>query len=158
MLRALIGACAIWFAAVSEADSCYAPSFFKGIVFESVPPDTPRNALILEVDFTPDAVRREYTNDPRVATARVLRVVRGSYELGTVRVALGDSTCDYPWVFGARGLIIGYLRTPEEAQAAQQRARDRGGIFRWPHRETVFVPFAETVVSRDQRTGAESNP
>jgi hypothetical protein len=159
MLRALMAACALWLVAPSDALSCIAPGFFRGVVFETPPPDTPPNALILEVTFEADQLSRD-----GAMTARVNRVVRGEYDRDTVLVALSDWSCDAPFVFGMQGLIIGYIVTPDEARVRDDQVRVQGGhallqpygegarpIRTWPRGETIFVPMSESVSARRAR-------
>jgi hypothetical protein len=154
MWRALTAACALWLAVAGDALSCIEPGFFRGIVFEAPPPDTPPDALILEVTFEPGGASRD-----GAMTARVNRVVRGEYDRDTVVVALSGLSCDAPFIFGASGLIIGYLVTPDEGRAPTHRGRallqpyGEGAppIRNWPRDETVFVPMSESVSARRAR-------
>jgi len=83
--------------------------------------------------------------------AHVIEVVRGEYSEPTVRVAIGGSSCDSPFIFGRRGLIIGEFVTPEAGQARYNAAQidiPEGWRMTWPFDETVFDAMTE---SRDER-------
>ncbi len=92
--------------------------------------------------------------EPIAVEARVIEVVRGEYSAPTVRVAIGGSSCDSPFIFGRSGLIVGEFVTPDEGQARYDAANaDRPNElgFTWPFNETVFNAIRETRDDRDLR-------
>src|SRR5262245_13719800 len=164
--RRLFLAAFVWLALASGAQACLGTNLHRGVVFEEVPWDAPPNALILRVEFDGRDVRRiagpRPTSPmdewllmmPTAVDARVVEVVRGEYSAPTVRVAIGGSSCDSPFIFGRRGLIMGEFVTPSEGQARYDAAvaNHPGNLaFRWPFTETVFDAITETRDGRDMR-------
>jgi hypothetical protein len=158
MLRAAIfAACATWFASGALANACIVSDGFSGIIYGDIPADAAPDAIVLNVEFSERTIRepRRYGD---VATARVQRVIRGHFDGTTVGVGLGGSSCDYPFIYGGRGLIIGHIFTPAEGQARSDGINHETNEqtrlqFMWPYQETVFIPMTEAVAERRTRTG-----
>lgn len=179
MLRALLAAVLCWCTLVSGAHACLGTNLHEGVVFEAVPWNAPPDALILRVEFDRADVRRiagprpttqgrEWLLIERIAVdARVIEVIRGEFDQPTVRVAIGGSSCDSPFIFGTSGLLVGRMVTPEEGQARldawhpsqpSSTARDVDGVLivsaprlTWPFTEPVLDAITENRDDRDLR-------
>ncbi|MBP6689109.1 MAG: hypothetical protein KA153_03885 [Hyphomonadaceae bacterium] len=166
MWRTPLVATLLWCAFATSAHACLGTNFHRGVIYDDIPWDTPPDSLVLRVEFDRGDVRRiagPRTTDPmnewllmeRIAVeARVIEVVRGSYNQPTVSVAIGGSSCDSPFIFGRRGLILGSFVAPTEGQARYDAAvADQPGAlaFSWPFNETIFDAMTETRDDRDLR-------
>ncbi len=164
MLRALIAAALLWTGFAGTAQACLGTNLHRGIIYDEIPWDAPADALILRVEFNRGDVRRlagprptdpahEWLLMQRVAVdARVIEVIRGDHDRSTVRVAIGGSSCDSPFIFGRRGLIIGTFVTPADGQARYDAAEPNPNLrFTWEFGDTVFVALEETRDDRDLR-------
>lgn len=166
MLRALFITTFAWCALATAAQACIGTNHHRGVVFDSVPSDAPADALVLRVEFDRAVVRRIAGPRPtspayerllmeRIAVdARVIEVVRGEYNHPTVRVAIGGSSCDSPFIFGRRGLIVGTFVTPAAGQARYDSAVSSlpdGVRLIWPFNEIVFDAMTESRDERDLR-------
>jgi hypothetical protein len=157
MLRVLAPVFLMALVIAAPANACIVSDGYTGILFNDIPADAVADDVVLDVEFSWQAVRESRVVSA-VVTAHVKRVVRGEFSGRTVRVGLGDSSCDYPFIFGRSGLLIGHMVTPEEGQALYDRAdwpvfNGERLQFAWPFQKTVFVPMTETVRHRRERTG-----
>ena len=157
MLRPFVLALIAAVVVTADANACIITDGYTGILFDDIPVDAAADDVVLDVEFSWQAVR-ESRFTSAVVTAHVRRVVRGEFHGNTVRVGLGNSSCDYPFIFGRRGLLIGHFVTPDEGQALNDQApalvfNGESMHFAWPFREIVFVPKSETVGHRRRRTG-----
>jgi hypothetical protein len=166
VMRALINAAIAWIALTTAAHACLGTNLHRGVVFDEIPWNAPSNAIVLRVEFDRADVRRlagPRATDPArewllmekvPVDARVIEVVRGAYDHPTVRVVIGGSSCDSPFIFGRSGLIVGAFITPAEGQARYDAAMPdapNGLRFTWPFRDTVFGAITETRDDRDLR-------
>ncbi|MBI3439638.1 MAG: hypothetical protein HY054_13515 [Proteobacteria bacterium] len=154
MLRALALTLFLALVIAAPAKACIVSDGYTGILFDDVPADAAPNDVVLDVDFSWQAVREGRFPDA-VVTAHVRRVIRGEFHGNTVRVGLGNSSCDYAFIFGRRGFLIGHFVTPDKGRVGVEALLPNGEslVFAWPFRETVFVPRSETVAARRRRTG-----
>lgn len=164
MWRPLTIAVFAWLSFFASAHACLGTNLHSGVVFDEIPWNAPEDAIVLRVEFDRADVRRlsgPHPTDParewllmqKVGVeARVLEVVRGAFDQPTVRVAIGGSSCDSPFIFGRRGLIVGAFVTPAEGQARYDANQPYPQLrFTWEFTETVFVPMEETRDDRDLR-------
>lgn len=177
MWRRLTTAILAWFALTSAAHACLGTNLHRGVVFDEIPWNVAPDAIVLRVEFDRADVRRLVGPHPRdpmregllmetvAVDARVIEVVRGDYDQPSVRVAIGGSSCDSPFIFGSNGLIVGSFVTPAEGQARYDAAvagRPGALAFSWPFHETVFDAITETRDGRDMRhaglTGVDESP
>lgn len=164
MWRPLTIAVFAWLSLFASAHACLGTNLHRGVVFDEIPWDAPEDGIVLRVEFDRADVRRlsgPHPTDParewllmqKVGVeARVLEVVRGAFDQPTVRVAIGGSSCDSPFIFGRRGLIVGALVTPAEGQARYDANQPYPQLrLTWEFTETVFVPLEETRDDRELR-------
>jgi len=88
------------------ADACRTWINAHRIFHDSVPNDAPESALALEVVFTDLNVYDTAWPKTATARARVVRVLRGSFEADEVDIGVRVSTCDTEPV-NMRGIIVG---------------------------------------------------
>ncbi len=126
--------------------ACEDPYNIQGLIYDDIPAGTPPSALVLDVVF-------EETTDRGPLTARVRRVVQGEYHEPTIRIGGLNSSCDYPFIFGREGLIIGDLREGVESQS--YGPQDHSLVLTWGLEGTWFRPLKESVAERRDRTGVD---
>ena len=116
MLRLCLIVGAAWIVGLGTSFACENPDNISGIIYEAAPPETPPDALVLDVEFEP-AIIQQWRGG--IIEARVRRVVQGEFGGDHVRVGLMTSSCLYPFVFGTEGLIIGRMREGFEVFSAE---------------------------------------
>ena len=73
----------------STSFACENPDNIDGIIYETVPPHTPVDALVLDVEFEPAAIEQWQGG---IIEAHVRRVVQGEFDGDHVRVGLMTSS------------------------------------------------------------------
>lgn len=142
--------------AAPAAFACEDPYNIDGIVYDDVPADTPSSALILDVEFEPDAVAQWRGG---IIEARVRRVVQGDFTGDRVRVGIVNNSCLYPFVYGTEGLIIGEMREGFEEFSVEASVYPTGERvtrqWRTGFEGIWFQPIGESLAERRDRTGID---
>ncbi|MGQ0533534.1 MAG: hypothetical protein ACT4OF_12725 [Caulobacteraceae bacterium] len=147
-----------WVAGFDSSFACEDPDNIRGIIFDALPAETPPKAIVLYVEFEPVAIE-QWQDGP--ITAHIRRVVQGESEGDYVRVGLINSSCLYPFAFGAEGLIVGELRNGVRIVTVSARTWPEGTVraleFRLGFEGSWFSPMSESLRERRERRSNPSN-
>ena len=91
--------------------ACRNPAFTHALVHSKLPASLPDGMVAVEAAFPDQLTSGEFKRSGG-GEARILRVIRGEVPARTVWVSSedGQSSCDYAFSNGARGLLVGRLR------------------------------------------------
>ena len=127
---ALAAALAVFWAAPAQA--CFLPSNVSAIIHDALPDTLPAGLVAAEVEF-PEALD-EGRFRVSGGDAQILRVLHGAIPARSIWVSPkdGQTSCDYAFANGRRGIIVGRLTTHEGGPALEPVWVVQGDGFRLP--------------------------